>query len=449
MSIAPLTFTGVSTLSTDLQSVLTRAVAIASLPLKRLQNQDSDVLQKKVLLGGLTPALTDLGNAVAALGSIASKKAVSASTSNSTLVAVQNTGADASASYTIAEITSVARNASETSVISYADSAVTAVSATGSLRLVVGARRFDFDVTQNNLVGVRDKINSLGAGVTASILTTGAGRNYLSISTAATGSTTLQLIDDPLGAANNVLTANDQGANAEFQLNGIPISRSSNTVNDIVSGLTFTILGKTDPAQTVKLTLATDRSQLLTAIQSFATKYNAVATAVNAQVGPAAGLLSGDFLVRQVQDNLRSLGSYHANGTIKELSDVGINFDSGGKISIDAARFQSLSDNEINSAFQFFGSSTTGFGALAKKFTQLTDPVTGLIKLQSDSYDATDRRLQAHIADLTERINTLQSSLAARLRASDALLAQLESQQKQISASLQAANFAIYGKQTK
>lgn len=447
MSLSPLTFTGVSTYSNDLQTVLNRAVSIASLPLKKLQNDDANVLQKKTTLSGMTGPLTDLGNAVAALGSIASHSAVAASSSNPLKVSVVNTGANSSASYSITDITSVAQAASETSITGYADSTATPVSANGAMRLIVGAKHFDFTLATNNLLTLRDQINAQGAGVTASILTTGA-TNYLSLSANASGQQTLQLMDDPLGANTNIITANNQGANAIFKLNGISINRSSNTVNDIIGGLTFSILDKTSAGESINLTLATDRGQLSSAIQTFVRAYNAAAANVGQQVGPNAGLLSGDFLVREVQNDLRSLGAYQASGAVSSLSDMGITFADTGQISFDSVKFNQLSDAQISGAFHFFGSASTGFGALASKFTQLTDPVTGLIQVQLNSYDSTDRRLQKSIADTTDRIALMQKTISAKLQLADALLAQLQSQQNAITASIQAANFATFGKQS-
>jgi len=48
---------------------------------------------------------------------------------------------------------------------------------------------------------VRDAINNLGVGVTATVLTTGTGANpnYLSVTSNTAGATTLQLFDDPTG----------------------------------------------------------------------------------------------------------------------------------------------------------------------------------------------------------------------------------------------------------
>src|SRR5438093_201464 len=74
LPFTPLVFTGISSFSSDFQTVLNRAVSIASLPLKRLQNDDVDILQKKQLLGSLNSAVGALGASVAALGTVAENK---------------------------------------------------------------------------------------------------------------------------------------------------------------------------------------------------------------------------------------------------------------------------------------------------------------------------------------------------------------------------------------
>jgi flagellar hook-associated protein 2 len=452
VSFTPLAFTGISTFSSDFQTVLTRAVSIATLPKTQLQNADSDILGRKTLLGTLSSAVSALGTSVAALGTVAKNKALVASSSNSGLVSAVNTGATNATSYNISEITSVAKAASETSLSGYADSSATAVSASGTVKLVIGAVTHTITLTAgtNNLVGLRDAINGLGLGVTATVFTTGTGSdpNYLSLSANNSGATTLQLREDPDGANTNLLTAASQGSNANFKLNGVAVSKANNFVNDVVSGVTFTILGTTATDETVALSLATDRTQLQSAIQDFATKYNALVDQVGAQVGPAAGLLSGDYIVREVQSDLRQVTSYQGSGSTKSLSDLGIQLSSAGKITFDTTAFASLTDSQITSGFDFFGSATTGFGALAGKFSQLTDPVTGLIPLQQDSYDKADKRIQSTISDLDDRITALQTRVTAQLQLADALQAQLTSQQTVLTATLQALNTVTFGKST-
>src|SRR5437764_3361093 len=101
MSLAPLTFTGISTFSADFQTILSRAVSIASIPLKGLQNNDADTLQKKTLLSTLGGAASDLGTSLKALGSLGATKALAASSSDPAIVTVTNTNATAAATYTI------------------------------------------------------------------------------------------------------------------------------------------------------------------------------------------------------------------------------------------------------------------------------------------------------------------------------------------------------------
>ncbi|HTM48670.1 MAG TPA: flagellar filament capping protein FliD [Bryobacteraceae bacterium] len=450
MPLTPLAFTGISTFSEDFQTVLGRAVSIASLPLKRLQNEDADLLQKKQILGSLNSVVRDLGASVAALGALARNKAIAAYSSDVTKVTVVNTGSDSAAAYIISDITSIARAASETSQSGYADSGATPVSATGTVKLVVGStiREITLTPATNNLAGLRDAINDLGLGVTASVLTTGTGANpnYLTVSADTVGATTLQLFDDPNRANSSLLTSVNQGSNAEFKLNGVPVSKAGNLINDVVSGATFTILDTTDPGETVTLSLATSRSQLQSAIQDFASKYNALVDELGGQVGPAAGLLSGDFIVREAQNDLRQLTSYQGSGSIRNLSDLGIQLGADGKITFDSAVFSALSDSQIASAFVFFGSDTTGFGALADKFTQITDPITGLSKLQQDSYDQADERIRRDIDDITDRINLLQARVSAQLQAADALQAKLTSQQTVLTAMLHALDVTTFGK---
>jgi flagellar hook-associated protein 2 len=451
MSFTPLAFTGISSFSGDFQTVLTRAVAIASLPLKALQNQEADILQKKGLLGSLSGAVEALGTSVAALGTTAHNRALVATSSNSATVSVVNSGATSGAVYTISDISSVAKAASETSLTGYADSNAAAVSSTGTVKLVIGTEEHTIVLTPatNNLAGLRDAINNLGADVTATILTTGTGLtpNYLTVSANNTGQTTLQLIDDPDGANTNLLTAANQGANTTFKLNGVPVSKATSLINDVVSGATFTILTTTAPGATVTLSLASSRTQLQSAIQDFAAKYNSLVDQVGAQVGPSAGLLSGDFIVREIQSDLHQLSGYQGTGAIQNLSDLGIQLDAQGKITLDATLFQSLPDSSIQSAFDFFGAPTTGFGALAGKFTEISDPITGLIKLQTGNYEQADVRIQNDIVALNDRITDLQTRVTLQLQAADALQAQLTAQQQVLTASLSALTFTTFGKQ--
>lgn len=444
MSIAPLTITGVSQFSSDFQTILNRAVRIAQIPVTALQNRDSDLLQQKTLLGSLSADVGALATSLESLGSVAGNQALAASSSNADVVGMTNTGATSPATYTINSITSLAAAASERSLAHYLDSSATEVSAAGTVKLTVGSADYKFSLANNSLVGLRDKINTLGAGVTASILTTAEG-NYLSISANTAGATTLKLVDDPDGAKTALLTGTNQGTDAEFHLNGIDITQKSNLVNNIVPGVTFSLLAtSTTP---VNISVQTDRTQLSSVLQSFADSLTAVRSDLQAQTGKNAGLLSGSTVITGLQNALRQLSSYHSSsGSVKNLADLGITFDTTGKVSFDQKIFNVLSDSQIADGLKFIGSASKGLGGLSAGLRQYSDPIGGLIKMEQDGIDRTDRSIQSQITTLTDRINVMQTNLSRQLALADTLAAQLESQQKSLTASLQGLSLVLYGK---
>lgn len=448
MSTQPLAFTGISQFSEDFQTILSRAVSIASLPVQSLQNDQVDILTQKQLLTNLNGAVASVGEAIEALGALGANQAVVGTSSNTAKVTINSTNASSPATYTISEITSVARSASAATA-GFIDGDSAAVSATGTVRLTFDGTDYtiNLDPDENSLGGLRDKINNLGAGVTATVLTTGTGPApfYLSITANATGLKPIALVDDPLGAATNLVATSDNGADAVFKVNGVAVTKSSNLINDVVSGLSFTIVATT-AGDTVALTLATDRTKISTALKNLVGAYNAAKEQTSAQIGPAAGLLTGDFIIREAENALRSAVTFAGTDSIRNIGDLGVQFSSTGQASFDQATFDALSGTQIEDAFAFFGSETTGFGALSARFSQITDPVTGLIKVQQDQYDKTDKSLSEQIVVLNERVAALRLSLSARLQAADALLAQLESQQSILDASIESLNLVLYGR---
>jgi flagellar hook-associated protein 2 len=448
--LTPLTFSGVSSYSADFQTILKRVVTIASFPLTQLNNERSDVASRRQLTTELNSSVKLLGTQLENIAKVADNRAVTATSSNTAKLSIDSINTDIITNYSITDVTSIARAASETSVASFANSGSTQVSTTGTMKLTVGSSVYDFtlDPGKNNLLGLRDKINSLGAGVTASILTVDGSTNYLSISANGTGAKTLTLKDDPTGANTDFLTSTNQGSNLTFKLNGVTVNRTSNQVNDLVPGVAFTIKDTTTSGETLTVGLSSDRSKLSAAISSFVDAYNALQQKINAQVGEKAGLLSGDILVREAQDIMRRVSSFGvASGTVKGWADLGVTFDSAGTMQFDFSTFNALSETKVRDGFAFL-KNDTGLGSLRPIVDRFTDAVTGLADLQLAQFDRTDKRLSEQIAKLEDRISILQASYQAKLQQADTLLASFESQGKVIGAAVESLNLVLFGKKS-
>ena len=451
MSITPLKFTGISSFSEDFQTILSRAVSIAAVPVQQLQNDQGDILSRKQALAGLRSTVADLALSIEALGGIGQNRSLSVSTSNANRVSVTNNSAAGSGVYHITNITSVAAAANENFVTGVDTQDATEVDADGVLELVSGTNTYAVNLTSetNNLVGLRNAINGLGAGVTATIINSGAetGAYYLSITAQQPGETTLALRGEVGNGASNLLTSANQGANAEFDLNGIHITRSDNTISDVIDGLTLNIVSETEDGEEVTITANSSRGSLATGINDFVTAYNAAAAAVNAHIGENAGILSGDPVLRQIQGMLRQVTGYSESGTVGSLAALGIELDKAGKMSFDTTKFYSLSTSQFESGLDLMGTTQSGFGALAKKLDEITNPITGLIKKQQDSLDLSDSRIDDQIAAITERILVMQSTLSLKLQQADLLISQFSSQQTQLDAVIKSLNTMTFGKE--
>ncbi len=330
---------------------------------------------------------------------------------------------------------------SETSLTTYADPASTPVSNSGYVNLVVGATTYNLNVSSNNnLNGLVQAINNANAGVTAV-----ANSGSLSISTNNSTATTLQLNDT---TASNLVSNTNQGSNADFFLNNIEITRSSNTVSDTIAGVSFTLQGQSTGSAT--LSISADASQLSSALQTLVTNYNALVDQQNQQTGQSGGPLVGDSIIWQINSDMQQLATYYnssSSSSIHSLSDLGIEFADTGKMSFNPDTLNALSGSQISDAYQFLGSSTTGLGALANNFTQITDPIEGLIQLQQADYTTEDAQLNNQITTLTSQAAIAQNALTAKVQAADALVAKMQSEQTDVNAEVQSLNYVLYGYQ--
>lgn len=453
-ALTPLSFTGVSNYASDFQSVINRAVSIAQLPITALTNQQSDISSEEQLASGLQSAVASLATTVTNLGNLGTNGGLTGSSSNNSLVEVNNTSMTSPASFQISNISSLASTASYSTTNGYASATTTPVSSSGTMQLVINGTAFTPNINltgtgENNLNGLASAINALNAGVTATVINSGTGStpNYLSISDNSTGQNTIQLVDNPAGTPTQIALSGNDGSNASFEVDGQTVTTSSNTVSSVIPGMTFTLAGTTTGTQSVTLAAATDPTQISGQLQNFVSQYNAVTQLLSAQIGPNAGLLLGNSMINGINMALQGLVNYRGTGTggIENLADLGIEMSDTGVMSLNQTTFNALTSAQIATAFTFLGSSTTGFGAQSGLLTDYSDPLTGSIAGQQSEWTTDTTNITNHINTLTTQANQMQQTLSAALQAADEQIAQLQSQQQELSASIQSLNFTAFG----
>lgn len=311
--------------------------------------------------GKLRSAVTELRLPMRQLSSADNLKAFTATSSDDGVgVTVDSTKAS-KGSYTVT-VDSMARAQSLASG-TFADKDTTGVGS-GSLTLTVGGevKTLTIDSSNNTLQGVANAINEAGVGATAGVIDTGSGfRLVLSAEeTGVDNAVSISVTDDDgndtdmaglsqlsFDGTNNNLTETVAAQDASVQVNGITITRSNNTIENVVEGVTFELKKE---GVTSSVAVSQDLGAVSDRVQAFVDKFNNLQKTIkdlagfNAETGQGS-LLTGDSTVRGIQNQLRQLLTRVVPGledaSVRTLADVGITTDSeNGNLLFDSAKFK-------------------------------------------------------------------------------------------------------------
>ena len=420
-------FTGTSRYSTDLQQVLNRAVAIASLPLTQLNSQLSTLQSRSAALDSINGQFASLLTALQGVSSATVSS--SAQVSDTSVIAASSDSTALPGSYAVHVISAGAPTSavSTGSLPAVQDPSTQSITAANSLTLTVGGTPFTITPASNSLNALAEAINSSGANVSATIINLGspAAPDYkLSLQSTKLGNIALQLND---GA--DLLSTLATGTLAQYQVNGqpsTPISSDSRTVT-IAPGLTVDLLDAGDS----NVVVSRSSSAQADALASFVAAYNSTVDQLSVNRGQGGGPLTGDPLIFRLSQSLRDLAGFTGgSGSAQNLTDLGLTFDRTGKLSFDQAVFQTVSGAHSGDVRAFLGSPSTGgfLKAATDILNGLEDSQNGDIATSRNSAQAAIDNQNRRIADEQDRIDILQKSLIARMAAADALIASLEQQ---------------------
>lgn len=200
--------------------------------------------------------------------------------------------------------------------------------------------------------------------------------------------------DNNLGPISSIRTATVQaGADASFTLDGVAVTRSSNTVDDLIDGVTLN-LKKAASDTTVALTVGRDYEGIKEAVSGFVTAYNDVMNAINAQMkynsdsGTTGGPLFGDSTLRAIKNDLVDLVINRVSGVDADFSTlglIGISIGNDSTLTIDDEELQENLENNFNDVRRLFaadwsatnGALSYGYHTIDTKAGTYTVQITG------------------------------------------------------------------------
>ncbi|MDH1815028.1 flagellar filament capping protein FliD [Comamonas aquatica] len=481
----------------DVEKIITETVALEKEPIKTLEVKAETINSKISTYGQIKSSVDTLNSAARDLTLDSGFDAVKINSSNSSAVNATMTGLAAQGSYNV----TVDKLAQSQTSASIKLGAKDTMGAAGTMRFVIGnpgkagaeLKTVNLDIASSDtLEGIVAKINGnpdLSKSVVASVITDSTGKQQLmvrsrdtgldnqfnmSIGTAADAATVTQADVDAWNALSDKdkkatpfpvigsfkpvdvedgsnlsklavvggITVKQAAQNAEIKLNGVEMESNTNTFKDIIPGLSISVSAKGESL----LSITQDKDATQEKIQKFVDAYNAVNELLAAstkydQESKTAGVLQGDSSTVSLQNSLRMLTqgiAGNATGKFNRLSDIGIQMQQGGALTLDAAKLQeALGDmDSVKSMFAAKPDALGNGGGIAVNFKTLTDELLAYEGTLNNKTDSLEKQLElnkAEVEKVEKRAETVEERLRKQYTALDVKMASLSSLDSYIS----------------
>ncbi len=458
-----LTSTGIGS-GLDVSTILSKLMAVEERPLTNLKTAASGLNTKLSTVGKMQGYFAALQTKANALTSPDLWGATSATSSDDSAVKVSTGNNAAAGSYAVA----ISKLAVGQTVTSAALASSSATVGAGSLTIELGsygagdppagfsasgtgAMTITVGPGETGLTVLRDKINGSNSGVTATIITDASGARLslrsrdtgtenafrISVTEAADGgnaSTGLSALAYDATQTNSPMQRSTSAANAELTINGIGVSSASNTLSNVVDGLTLT-LQKTTSSE-INVTVRPDTASIKTAVTDFAAAFNTLASFIASQTAynadtKAGGSMQGDQATLALQSQLRAVinqGS-RASSSWSRLSEIGLSLKTDGTFGTDNTKLDNALGNlaEMKKLLATDGASAAESG-FVRRFKNLADAALGsqgMFASRTSSLQATVSRNGKSQEAMQKRLDQTQARLQAQYSALDTRMASL------------------------
>lgn len=230
----------------------------------------------------------------------------------------------------------------------------------------------------------------------------------------------------------------EQARSAEFTIDGLVQTSASNSIEKVIPGVTFILLGKTaaegEPDKPVTLSVGQDTSEVSANLKKFVEAYNKLISTTNQLTNvtslgegkqPIVGGLAGDSTVRTLLSGVRNeLSNPAGDQGIRVLTDLGITTQKDGTLKIDDSKLdKALADN-----FDAVGTLITGDNGLMSRVDKRINgyiETGGVIEQRIKGLQSTISGIDKQREALARRVEQMQTRLFSQFNAMDALVGSL------------------------
>ena len=323
---------------------------------------------------------------------------------------------------------------------------------TETLNITIGTTSYDiaYDAS-TKLEDLMQSINDVASEtLTATILQTGDNAYSLVLTSKETGADQAIALSDDGGLLDaSLFAAYDAATNpggmrevqaardATFKFNGIEATRSTNKINDLVTGVTMTLKTEGDISN---VTIGQNNIGVTTEMQLFVDSYNALMTNINDMTSSnqdtgATGVFNGDSFVKSISGDIRDFINTRDSDNVS-LVDFGIEVDRYGAMTFDSSVLENKLSENSDAVKLFFagGIDTEGGDEVTGYFEKLDDKMkeyTGYNALLSNFEENLQSRydnLFDNHANAVENLNDRYEIMSKRFMAYDAIISKINAQ---------------------
>lgn len=252
---------------------------------------------------------------------------------------------------------------------------------------------------------------------------------------------------------------------ARVKVDGITYTRSSNSITDIIDGVTLNLKSVSENGASEQLTLSVDNSAIKSTLQDFVKQYNNLLslTSSSSKYVPADttsladdtvattssenGALMGDGTLRGLVGELRSAvnGVYgDRSADYSTLASLGISIDaSTGQMTLDEKKLEAAIADDPDQIGQMFkghggeeGIATTLNDIITRYVGDSDNKIDGVIKNTTDSLDEQVKQVKEQIAKTQKLIDAQVERYRVQFENLDATMSQLNNLSNQLTSIL-------------
>lgn len=431
-------FNGTSRYSSDFQSVIQRAMAIASLPITQLNNHKADLNGQSTALIGLDTKFQALATALEGIETaLGSGSLVLAISDPAKVTASLGTGAmEGTYSLNIVDAGTYASSLTRN---------VWSVTGNPTLELVFNGVSHQLNPAGYTAADLAATINNTyGDSVRATVVNVGSGSSpdyRISLQGVQLGDLQPDILADGVSQQEQKVT----GRVAQYIVNNsslIPV-QSTTRIVPVADGVTLTI--QPGAFGNVDVTVSPTTAALSNNLTAFVGAYNTAFDAIAAQRGQAGGPLAGNPVVPQLAQILSSISTYSSSsGPIASLAALGLDLGKDGHLTFNAAGLQDAWNANSAGVASFFGSAADGgfLHAASSSLNTMVGSDTSVLATVESSVQTEITHTTDQISVQQTRVDQMEKQLIDRMSAADALIASLEQQYSYITGMFQAMDTA-------